>query len=333
MEEFTLRKIESDDFAGLLRGYLAAHDLRYEEDIECAFGLFSPSGHLCGCGCAAGRLLKCFAIDDALRGQNGLGLLVSALTADRFARGLDDLFVVTRPYNAPLFAHCGFTALAETREAALLENRRDGIERFLRAVERFPGDERVGAIVANCNPITNGHLSLIREACTRCDQLYLFIVEENRSVIPFSDRFALAREAVRDIPKVCVCRSGAYMISGITFPTYFLKETEDPSAVQSELDAELFAACLAPALGITVRFAGQEPFDPVTRAYNEAMRSILPRHGIEFCVLPRAEADGVPISASVVRRIAREQGGDAPVLRALVPDCTTAYLANSDFAR
>ena len=145
--------------------------------------------------------------------------------------------------------------------------------------------------------------------------------------------FALARAAVRDIPKVCVCRSGAYMISGITFPTYFLKETEDPSAVQSELDAELFAACLAPALGITVRFAGQEPFDPVTRVYNEAMRSILPRHGIEFCVLPRAEADGVPISASVVRRIAKEQGGDAPALRALVPDCTAAYLARSNFAR
>lgn len=83
-----------------------------------------------------------------------------------------------------------------------------------------------------------------------------------------------------------------------------------------------------------MRFAGEEPFDPVTRVYNEAMRSILPRHGIEFCVLPRAEADGradqrVPLSAA----IAREQGGDAPALRALVPDCTTAYLANSDFAR
>lgn len=240
MEEFTLREIESGDFAGLLHGYLAAHGLRYEEDIECAFGLFSPDGQLCGCGCAAGRLLKCFAIDAALRGQNGLGLLVSSLTANRFARGLDDLFVITRPHNAPLFARCGFTALAETREAALLENRRDGIERFLRTVERFPDGGRVGAIVANCNPITNGHLSLIREACTRCDRLYLFIVEENRSAISFADRFALARAAVRDIPKVRVCRSGAYMISGITFPTYFLKETEDPSAVQSELGCGAF---------------------------------------------------------------------------------------------
>lgn len=333
MEEFTLREIESGDFAGLLHGYLAAHGLRYEEDIECAFGLFSPDGQLCGCGCAAGRLLKCFAIDAALRGQNGLGLLVSSLTANRFARGLDDLFVITRPAQRAAVCALRVYRFGGDAGGGAAGKPRDGIERFLRTVERFPDGGRVGAIVANCNPITNGHLSLIREACTRCDRLYLFIVEENRSAISFADRFALARAAVRDIPKVRVCRSGAYMISGITFPTYFLKETEDPSAVQSELDAELFAARLAPALGITVRFAGEEPFDPVTRVYNEAMRSILPRHGIEFCVLPRAEADGVPISASVVRRIAREQGGDAPALRALVPDCTTAYLANSDFAR
>lgn len=52
MEEFTLREIESGDFAGLLHGYLAAHGLRYEEDIECAFGLFSPMD---SCAAAAVR--------------------------------------------------------------------------------------------------------------------------------------------------------------------------------------------------------------------------------------------------------------------------------------
>lgn len=44
-----------------------------EDDIEAAFGIFDLDETLWGCGCAAGSLLKCFAVDESLRGQNALG--------------------------------------------------------------------------------------------------------------------------------------------------------------------------------------------------------------------------------------------------------------------
>lgn len=310
-----------------LEDFLRRHGLRLEDDADCAFGLFSNEDALLGCGCAAGKLLKCFAVDEALRGQNGLGALVSRLTANRFAAGFDQLFVITRPRNKALFSGCGFHPVAGTGDVVLLENRRGGAERFLRELPRAPeGVSDIGSIVMNCNPVTNGHLALIRHGAAHCAFLYLFVVEEDRSFFPFADRLELVRRATEGMERVCVCPGGPFIISAMTFPTYFLKETESPSLLQSELDVTLFGQCLAPPLGIRKRFAGQEPLDPVTRCYNETMARLLPGMGVEFCEIPRAERGGAPISASRVRRILKEEGGVTRELLALVPACTGAYL-------
>lgn len=310
-----------------LEKFLQDHHLKLETDVECAFGLFDENDALCGCGCAAGRVLKCFAIDDALRGQNGLGLLISRLTNDRFAAGHDHLFVVTRPHNKALFSGCGFDPVAETDQVLLLENRRRGVEKFLGALPKAPENiTDIGAIVMNCNPFTLGHQALIRHAAENCGFLYVFVVEEDRSIFPFAHRIDLVRRGTADLPNVCVCPSGPYMISAMTFPTYFLKETEDPSAIQSELDITLFGCRIAPALGITKRFVGTEPLDAVTNVYNEAMKRLLPGFGVEYHELERVDAMGAPISASRVRQLIWERGGmTAEVLR-LVPPCTAEYL-------
>lgn len=310
----------------MLADFLAAHALRLDPDVECAFGIFEDE-ELVGCGCAAGNLLKCFAIGEQLRGRNGLGTLISRLTANRFMAGYSDLFVFTRPHNRALFMGCGFVPLAETERVILLENNRSGLSKFLQKLPRPGGNVRdIGAIVMNCNPLTNGHLSLIRYAAARCEFLYIFVVEENRSAFPFADRIALVRAGTADLPNVCVCPSGPYMISGITFPTYFLKDTESPSALQSEVDITLFARQIAPALGICRRFAGEEPFDVVTRQYNETMARLLPAHGVEFCQIPRACLGGEPISASRVRGLLAEQNGVTAEIREMVPPCTAQYL-------
>lgn len=311
----------------MLRDFLRRHQLELEEDVESAFGLFSYEGTLLGCGCAAGNVLKCFAIDDTLRGQGGLGILISRLNADRMAAGHDGLFVLTRPHNRALFSNCGFYPVVQTDQVLLLENRRDGVQRFLRQVPKAPVQAvDVGAIVMNCNPLTNGHLALVRHAARDCDFLYLFVVEENRSAFPFLDRLALVRQAAAGMEQVCVCPSGSYMISSTTFPVYFLKETEDPSLLQSELDITLFGSLIAPALRISKRFAGQEPLDPTTDLYNRTMERLLPRFGVAFHEIPRASLDGVCISASRVRQLLEENGGVTAELLRLVPDCTGAYL-------
>lgn len=327
MESITVRPVALN-FAperAELETFLAAHHLKLEADVERAFGLYDDEDVLRGCGCAAGQVLKCFAIDDVLRGQNGLGTLISHLNNDRFAAGYDHLFVMTRPYNRDLFAGCGFFPVAETGAVLLLENRRSGMERFLCRLPKAPeGAKRIGAIVMNCNPFTLGHRSLIQYAAQRCEYLYVFVVEEDRSVFPFSHRIDLVRQGTADLSNVCVCPSGPYMISAMTFPTYFLKETEDPSVIQSELDITVFGKCIAPTLGITVRFAGTEPLDAVTKVYNETMRTLLPRFGVEFCEMERVSAEGGVISASRVRRLLEE--GKLEEVKALVPETTAEYL-------
>lgn len=324
-DEITLREIELGYERKALEAFLASHSLKCEEDIETAFGLFSEEEDLLGCGCAAGSLLKCFAVEESLRGRNALGTLVSALIQDRFSKGVTHLFVITKAANEPLFTSCGFYTLAKTERIAMLENRKNGTEKFLAGCI-LPEDEgkRIGATVMNCNPFTCGHRYLIENASKMCDVLHVFVVGEDRSEFPFEDRFRLVREGTADISNVRVHKSGPYMISAATFPTYFLKKEDDADSLRGELDAVLFAERIAPVLHITERFVGTEPSDPVTAGYNLTLKRVLPVHGVRVHELPRLEKDGRAVSASTVRAILKKE--DREALRALVPDVTFRYL-------
>lgn len=310
----------------LLAAFLAKNQLAYEEDIQTAFGVLDEHDALAACGCAAGSLLKCFAVEPGLRGQNILGPLISALVQERFAAGFYELFIITRARNEAMFSNCGFFPVARTEQLVLLENRSNGPQVFTSSMgQPEDGEKTVGAVVMNCNPFTLGHQALAEYAASRCDILHLFVVEENRSDFPTDVRLRLVREGTAHLSNVRVHLSGRYMISSATFPTYFLKAGEDAALLQSELDITLFAQCIAPPLHITKRFAGQEPLDPITARYNDTMRRILPRHGIEFCEIPRTAAGGQVISASRVRRLLREKGVCQEVLE-LVPLSTQKYL-------
>ena len=343
MEVYDIQKIQlaSSWDRSALESLLQSQGLRLDHDVETAFGVYETSGEepkLVGCGCAAGALLKCFALLPQLRGQNLLGRLVSALTQDRFAAGYYDLMVITRAHNETLFVNSGFWTVAKTEQLVLLENQPDGPARFT-APMVLPGDEdrSVGAIVMNCNPFTKGHLALITYAASRCSLLHIFVVEEDRSLFPFEVRMRLVKEGTAHLPNVKVHPSGPYMISSATFPTYFLKKSEDAARIQSELDITLFASRIAPLFHITKRFAGEEPLDPVTRDYNEAMIRLLPQYSISFIKIARTTAEtpeGRPevISASKVRKLLAETGVTEEVLQ-LVPPCTAPDLKNEFGAR
>lgn len=311
----------------MLQAFLKKNGLVLEEDVDCAFGIFDLEDNLCGCGCAAGSLLKCFAVEESLRGQNALGTLVSSLVQNRFQKGFRVLRVITRSHNRDLFLACGFYEVVSAGGLTMLENVRSGPETFARSVmpEEKPAG-RIGAVVMNCNPFTLGHRALVEYAAAHCDFLYLFVVEEDRSDFPAEVRFRLVEEGTADLPKVHVVKSGPYMISQATFPTYFLKQDEDAVSLQTELDITLFAERIAPALGIGMRFAGEEPKDPVTARYNEAMARILPAAGIAFKQIPRITGDdGEVVSASYVRKLLKEKGV-CPEVLSMVPETTAAYL-------
>ena len=328
IEDFSLRYIplKYDSDRQELKDFLVAQGLRYEDDIETAFGVYEED-RMVGCGCGAGPLLKCFAVSKELQGQNALGPLVSALVQDRFLHGHYDLYVITRTKNVPLFTACGFSSVAETADIAMLENRPDGPEAFAKPLWQAGDETRtIGAIVMNGNPFTWGHRHLIETAASRCDALHVFVVEEDRSYFPAEDRLSLIREGMADLPHVRVHLSGRYMISAATFPTYFLKEEEDAAQFQSELDATLFAKRIAPALHITSRFVGEEPIDPVTAGYNRALAAILPQSGVECIEIPRLSQGDAPISASRVRVLLNEKGL-CPEVFSLVPPVTQRYLS------
>jgi [citrate (pro-3S)-lyase] ligase len=168
-------------------------------------------------------------------------------------------------------------------------------------------DMKCGAIVMNCNPFTYGHRYLIETASKQVDRLYIFVVEENKSFFKFNDRFEMVKQGTADIENVCVVPSGKFIISAFTFPEYFMKDYVKEKGFDMSSDVEIFGSKIAPALNITKRFAGEEPFDVVTAKYNETMKEILPQYGVEFVEIPRATTNNnVVINATLVRKMLQE---------------------------
>ena len=156
------------------------------------------------------------------------------------------------------------------------------------------------------------------------DRLYIFVVEEDKSIFPFEDRIELVRKGTADIPNVTVLPSGKFIISSLTFTDYFGKSELQDRVIDPSMDVTIFGEYIAPALGINIRFAGEEPLDNVTRQYNETMARILPKYGIDFEVIPRKEQDGEVISASRVRKLLKTKDFDA--IAEIVPKTTLEYL-------
>ncbi len=163
----------------------------------------------------------------------------------------------------------------------------------------------VGAVVMNCNPFTYGHRHLIEYAADQMDLLYIFVVEEDCSFFNFQDRFEMVQKGTEDLTNVVVVPSGKWVLSYRTMPAYFAKEINQDIQVDAYLDLEIFCRYIAPPLGIQKRFAGEEPFDRVTRQYNEQMKEILEDFCILFEEIPRKMYKGRTISASYVRECMR----------------------------
>lgn len=182
-----------------------------------------------------------------------------------------------------------------------------------------------GAIVMNANPFTLGHLHLVETARQQVPFLYVFVVEEDRSAIPFADRLAMVQTGCAGMDNVEVLPSGNYMISSLTFAEYFEKEAKQGQTVQPTQDVRIFGEAIAPTLGIGKRFVGEEPFDMVTRQYNEVMKQLLPDYGVELVEIPRKMTEGgEAINATQVRKWMQEKAWDK--CRAYLPESTLNYL-------
>ena len=132
---------------------------------------------------------------------------------------------------------------------------------------------------------------------------------------------------MRIYPNVIAVSAGKYIVSSATFPTYFTRET-DQVVAQTRLDIKIFAAQIARRLDIAARYIGEEPYCPVTNAYNEAMLEIFPQHGIEIVVMERIQMSDEIISASKVREMIRQDDWEG--IKEAVPESTFTYLRSPE---
>lgn len=308
-----------------VREFLACLGLAYESDLELTVVL-RLNGVIIGTGSCQGDILRNIGIADNFQGLGLTAAIVTRLMQEQARRGILHHFIFTKPDKAHLFSGLGFNEIARAEPyVVLLESGLGSVASFCESVNKEASQlkPKRAAVVANCNPFTKGHRALIERAARDNEAIIVFIVSEDRSLFPFQDRIRLVREGTRDLPNVLVVPSGKYIISDATFPTYFIRD-EDKDVAQTRLDVTLFAAEIAPRLGITARYAGEEPYCPVTKAYNQAMLDILPKYGLAVKVMERIEANGEIVSASKVREAIKKN--DWETIQRLVPVNTYQYL-------
>lgn len=318
-----------------IASFLRERGLQWEDDIEFSVA-YLARGVMVGTGSLAGRVIKCLAVDESLRGEGIAASMVSRLEAEAARRGIANPFVFTLPHNTAIFSELGYRVIGDVPGAVVLMEKGDGIERWIRTLETLSLRREeaqvhgsVTALVMNCNPITLGHLHLIQTAAASSSRVVLFVVAEDVSVFPADIRLRLVQQETASIPNVTVVSGAEYLVSRATFPSYFLKGgAREITEIHARLDARIFGRRIAPAVGAVRRFVGEEPYCQVTAVYNRVMKEELPRHGIEVVEIPRLTLDGEPVSASSVRRFLREGNLDA-ALR-LVPRATAAYLSSEE---
>ena len=281
---------------------------------------------LAATGSRCENILKCFAVDKSYQGEGLTASIITALKKDAFSHGLDHLFLYTKPGNKDMFTSLFFYIIAETDNVVLMENRKNGINAFLDKIQVEETDGINGSIVMNCNPFTRGHQHLIETAAKECDNLYVFVVSEDKSRFSANDRIEMVRLGTKHLSNVKVLPTGPYLISSATFPTYFLKDRENVEKIKCVADIEIFTKYYVPRFRIQRRYVGTEPLSQMTNQYNETLRQLLPLKGIEFIEIPRLETLNQPISASKVRELI--DLGEAEMLKEFLPDSTYIYLKN-----
>lgn len=297
-----------------------------------------------------GNIIKCVAVSESARSEGLMNVLVSRLIAIAREEGRESVKAFTKPENEGIFKSLGFALIASSPNAILMENGRGGLPEYRKYLESLARPGRNGTIVMNANPFTKGHRYLVEQAASLVDNLYVIVVREDRSRFPYAERKAMIDAGCAGLDNVIVCEGSDYAISAATFPTYFLKKLDDATDTQIALDLDLFVNHIAKPLGVTVRFAGSEPEDALTRRYNELMAEILPgtsvavvrqahqpdpelvkgsalrqaRRPIDFVEIPRLEQKDKPLSATSLRR-ALDKGGFKEAME-YIPKSTIPYL-------
>ena len=315
----TLRQIDA---------LLEQEGIQRDRNLDYICAMYDDDYNVIATGSCFGSTLRCFAVDHRHQGEGLLNEIVTHLMDMQAARGNTQLFLYTKPSAVRFFRDLGFYEIASVPDRLVfMENRRDGFSAYLSTLAKTRKDGTCAAIVMNANPFTLGHQYLVETAAAQCDILHLFVVSEDASLIPAAVRRQLVQQGTAHLPNVIVHDCGPYIISSATFPSYFLKDSETVIESQARLDLQVFVR-IARTLGVTVRFAGEEPTSQVTGIYNQIMSESLPQAGVDCRIIPRKQISGQTISASTVREAVKR--GDMALARSMVPDTTWQWFESDE---
>lgn len=187
------------------------------------------------------------------------------------------------------------------------------------------GNVKIGSIVMSSSLFTLGHQYLIEHAAQQADYVYVFVAEEENSLLSLEDRIELVKAGTGHLSNVKVLPGSRITTPTSVFAEFFNRTTMiRENTIEASLDTEMFACHIAPCLDITVRFTGEESLDPISAQYSQSIKDTLSGHGVEVCEIPRKELDGAPISASRVKKHLEEKNWDE--IKKLVPETTYSFL-------
>jgi [citrate (pro-3S)-lyase] ligase len=309
-----------------LEAFLMDFNLELDKDVDYSIVIRDKENIKATCS-KAKNVLKCFAVDEALRGEGITNTLITELINKLFEEGRYHSFIFTKPENILIFSSLGFKLIYQVKDVALLENGVYDINIYLdKLIKKYNITQgKKAALVMNCNPFTLGHRYLIEKASEENEEVIVFIVEEDKSLFPFEVRYDLVKKGTEHLKNVTVIPGGEYIISSATFPSYFLREEGTRLKAYTELDAGIFANYFCGRLNITSRYVGTEPYCKVTNAYNETLREVLKQYSVELRLVDRKKQDTYEISASTVRSFIRE--GNLEGLKDILPQSTLEFLA------
>ncbi|MBI9061704.1 MAG: [citrate (pro-3S)-lyase] ligase [Marinilabiliaceae bacterium] len=344
MIENTEFRIEEPDLTSrydveLIRRFLLPMGFYFDPaEVEYSVLLYTLNDEIIGVGSVQGKIMKYVAVAPSFRETGAFARIVTHLTEHVMER-FKQAFVFTRPENITRFAGLGYKHIVSAEPLiSVMEFGYKGIDDYKKYLKSIKVDHEMGSvagIVMNCNPFTLGHQYLVEKASAANALVYLFVVEEDRSVIPFVHRWEIIKKGIAHLPNVVMVRGDEYIVSSATFPNYFLKN-ESPDMVtqkQAELDIRLFCEHIVPVLGIQSRYVGTEKYCATTKLYNRMMRDLLPANNITFVEVPRkkiCDMDDGFISATKVREAIRD--GREGELDGLLPVTTLDYI-HSDLFR
>ena len=326
IRKLNVQRVEHDKELWL--ALLVQEGIKSEENIDETFGLFEDD-KLVATASRYQNVIKCVAVDSEVQGGAYFNQIISHLMNRNTDFGHFKHYVYTKPCSSEAFEYLGFKTIEQVdNKLVFMENAISGFDLFLEKLKNERVDaEKIAAIVMNANPFTLGHQYLVENAAAENDHVFIFVLSEEMSVFTAAIRKQLVEAGVSHLKNVSVLSTENYMVSNATFPSYFLKEADDTTAIQARLDARLFVHHIAPVLNISRRYVGNEPHSQATNIYNEALKQEF-EGKLSLKILERKENQLDVISATKVRSLLVED--DLETVHYFVPETTFNFLQSDE---